>query len=189
MMLMLVRVGRTSTPEIRSGGGPTLLKALLFITAYIVVWAGVGLLFYITLTGLSHMLQLGYFFDLLMSPTGTGVAFLIVGLYQLSPIKGECAERCHPTNFIFKYYRGGALGALEMGTFYAKFCVGCCWVMMLFLLLIAAMGPVWMVFFTLLIFLERAIVHGRWPSRLLGILFLALGLLFLTGGSSFAFHL
>lgn len=181
MMLMLLRVGKTSTPEIRAGGGPTLFKASLFIVSYITIWGAVGVLFYVALSGFSQLLQLGYLFEFLMSPTGTGIAFLIVGLYQLSPLKGECAERCHPTSFFFKYYRGGRIGAVQMGALYAKYCVGCCWVMMLFLLVIAAMGPLWMVFFTFLIFLELAIVGGRWPSKLLGIFFLALGFLFVTG--------
>jgi predicted metal-binding membrane protein len=175
MMLMFIRIGKTATAEIRAGGGPTLTKAILFIASYIAMWVAVGVLFYFALGAASRFFQLSSFFDLLMSPIGVGLALLIVGLYQLSPIKGECLDRCHPTSFLFKHYSGGRVGAAKMGIVYAKYCVGCCWVMMLFLLLIGAMGPLWMVLFTSLIFLERAIVHGRWLPRIIGLAFLTAG--------------
>ncbi len=175
MMLMFIHTGKTATAEIRAGGGPTLTKAVLFIAAYIAMWVTVGIMFYVALAAASRSLLLSSFFDLLMSPIGVGLALLIVGFYQLSPIKGECLDRCHPTSFLFKHYSGGRVGAAKMGIVYAKYCVGCCWVMMLFLLLIGAMGPLWMVLFTSLIFAERAIIHTRWPSKIIGLAFLAAG--------------
>ena len=175
MMMLFLSVGRKATVEIKAGGGPTLTKAALFIASYIAVWALVGILFYALLASLAGLPNLGGFLDAIASPVGVGVALLLVGVYQLSPVKGECLDRCHPTNFLFKYYRGGRLGAAEMGILYAKYCVGCCWVMMLFLLLVGAMGPLWMVVFAALIFMERAVMHGRWPPKLIGVAFLSLG--------------
>ncbi len=177
MMLVFFNVAKAATPEIRAGGGPTMTKAALFITSYIAIWGSFGVLVYLALAASSNFLQLEAFFEGLMSPLGASLALLIVGFYQLSPIKGECLDRCHPTNFLFKYYRGGRIGAAVMGILYAKYCVGCCWVMMIFLLLIGAMGPLWMVLFASIIFTERALVHGPWPSRLIGLIFLSAGII------------
>lgn len=176
MMLLFFHVGRTSRQEVRAGGGPNLTKASLFIGTYIAIWIGVGAIFYVALAAASGFLSLDWFFNTLMSPIGVGASMVIVGIYQLSPIKSTCLDRCHPTSFLFKYYRGGATGAAKMGLLYAKYCVGCCWVMMLFLLLIGAMGAFWMALFAALIFAERVIVHRNWPSRIIGSLFLLAGL-------------
>lgn len=175
MMLMFFHVGRAATPEIRAGGGPTVTKAALFIASYIALWAAVGVLIYLAIGAANAIFPASALSELVSSPLGIGMASLIVGFYQLSPIKGECLDKCHPTNFLFKYYRGGRVGAVKMGILYAKYCVGCCWVMMVFLLLVATMGVLWMAVFAGLIFIERAIVHGKWPSRLIGIAFLSAG--------------
>lgn len=175
MMLLFLHVGKAATPEIRAGGGPTMTKAGLFIGSYLFVWVMVGVIIYLALGVVSSFFPTGALTGAITSSLGIGLALLIVGFYQLSPLKGECLDRCHPTNFLFKYYRGGLVGAMKMGVLYAKYCVGCCWVMMVFLLLVATMGVLWMAVFAGLIFIERAVVHGRWPSRLIGIGFLAAG--------------
>jgi len=175
MMLLFVHVGKSSKPEVRAGGGPTVAKAILFIASYISIWAIVGVAIYLAMAAVSSFLPAIDFSLILGSSTGVAFALILVGAYQLSPLKGECLDRCHPTSFLFKYYRGGLTGSIKMGLLYAKYCVGCCWVMMVFLLLVGAMGVVWMAIFAGLIFAERTIVHGRWPSRLLGVAFLAAG--------------
>jgi len=175
MMLLFFHVGKTATPEIRAGGGPTLTKAALFVGSYLLIWMVVGVLIYVAVGAVSSLFTTGALTEAISSSLGIGLALLIVGFYQLSPLKGECLDRCHPTNFLFKYYRGGLLGAVKMGILYAKYCVGCCWVMMVFLLLVATMGVLWMAVFAGLIFIERAIVHEKWPSRLIGIAFLSAG--------------
>lgn len=181
MVMMFFRVGKSANQEIRAGGGPTLTKASLFTISYIAIWAAVGVLIYVAGAILSSLFWPGMF-ALLASPVGTGLALLIVGIYQISPLKGECLDRCHPTSFLFRYYRGGSLGAAQMGGLYAKYCVGCCWVMMVFLLLVGAMGVVWMALFALLIFFERVVLHKPWTSRAIGLAFLLSGIFFLLSG-------
>lgn len=175
MMLMFIRIGKSAKPEVRAGGGPTMTKAVLFIGSYIAIWAVVGVFMYVAIAVTLTFLPMNALSEALSSSIGVAFALFIVGAYQLSPLKGECLERCHPTSFLFKYYRGGLLGAVKMGLLYAKYCVGCCWVMFVFLLLVGAMGVLWMAVFAGLIFIERTVVHGRWPSRLLGLAFLSAG--------------
>lgn len=174
MMLVFITAARRASPEIRAGGGPTLGRSALFIGSYIAIWAGTGVLVYLVLAAVSGFLGAGVFL-VVSTPLGVGLALALVGAYQLSPLKGECLHKCHPTTFLYRFYRGGRLGPIHMGGLYAKYCVGCCWVMMLFLLLVGAMGPLWMVLLGSLIFLERAVVRGPWPSRAIGVGFLASG--------------
>lgn len=177
MMLLFLTVARSASAEIRAGGGPTLTKSAVFITTYIVFWVATGVLIYVGMATLSALFPGSLM--LLSAPLGIGVGLVLVAAYQLSPVKGACLHQCHPTSFLYRYYRGGRLGAVKMGALYAKYCVGCCWVMMVFLVAMGAMSPLWMALFAALIFAERAIVKGPWPSRGIGLALLATGVVLL----------
>jgi predicted metal-binding membrane protein len=179
MMLMFLHVGRASSEDVRAGGGPTLFMAIIFIVSYISLWAGIGILMYVGLAiGLSLLSPQAP--TILGSFLGLGIALLFVGAYQISPLKAECLDRCHPTSFLFRYYRGGVGGAVRMGVAYSKYCIGCCWVMMLFLFLIGSMGILWMGAFAGIIFIERVLFPSTWTSRILGLGFLASGIGFVV---------
>ena len=169
-----LRLGRTASPEVKEGGGPTSTKALLFVGTYLGAWVATGVALYV---GVAFVLGLfpseaGLFIG---STLGLGVALILVAVYQLSPLKGECLTRCHPSNFLFRYYRGGLFGSVRMGANYAKYCVGCCWVIMVFLIVSASMGLLWMALFTGIIFLERNAPLRAWMPRLFGLGFLMAG--------------
>ena len=56
---------------------------------------------------------------------------LAAGLYQLTPIKGACLRYCQsPVLFLSRYWRPGAMGALNMGFRHGSYGVGCCWFLM-----------------------------------------------------------
>ncbi|MDA4125904.1 MAG: DUF2182 domain-containing protein [Thaumarchaeota archaeon] len=174
MLLMFLNVGRSTKKEVREGGGPTPGKAILFVATYIGAWVAAGVLFYVGAALVLSQLPLGA--NLFIGTTlGLGIALIVVAVYQLSPIKGECLARCHPNSFLFRSYRGGAFGSFWMGLDYAKYCVGCCWVMMLFLLVSASMGLAWMVAFTAIIFAERNLPFRSWIPKAFGIGFLLAG--------------
>ncbi len=174
MLLMFLHVGKSTNREVREGGGPTPGKAILFVATYIGAWVGTGVLFYVGAALVLSQLPLGV--NLFIGTTlGLGVALIVVAVYQLSPVKGECLARCHPNSFLFRFYRGGVSGSFWMGLDYAKYCVGCCWVMMVFLLVSASMGLVWMVAFTGIIFAERNLPFRSWVPKAFGVGFLLAG--------------
>ena len=174
MLLMFMHVGRNSTEEVRAGGGPTVGKAILFVGSYIGVWIATGVLFYVAAAYLLGALPLEAN-AFIGTTTGLGAALIVVAVYQLSPVKGECLARCHPSSFLFKSYSGGLRGSVAMGLNYAKYCVGCCRVMMVFLLISASMGLAWMSAFALIIFAERNFTIKTWTPKLFGLGFLAAG--------------
>lgn len=181
MIMTLFNAGKSANKAVREGGGPTPAKALVFVATYIVAWVAAGALFYVSAALILSLLPLSV--NLFIGTTvGVGVALIIVAAYQLSPVKGECLARCHPSSFLFKYYRGGLSGSVGMGLEYAKYCVGCCWVMIVFLLVSASMGLVWMVGFTAVIFAERNFPLKSWVPKLFGLGFLAAGAALILAG-------
>ena len=179
MLLMFIHVGRSSTEEVKAGGGPTVAKASAFIGSYIGIWVATGVLFYLAAAYAFAALpvEANAFIG---TGTGLGAALIVVAVYQLSPLKGECLARCHPTSFLFKSYRGSFAGSVAMGLNYAKYCVGCCWVMMAFLLVSASMGLAWMSVFALVIFAERNFTVRAWVPKLFGVGFLVAGAAFIA---------
>ena len=174
MLLMYLHVGKSSTGEVRAGGGPTPTKALIFVGTYISLWVGMGLLFYVAMAYILAFLPTDASI-FVGSSLGLGLGLILVAAYQLSPIKSTCLSRCHPSSFLFQHYKGGVSGSALMGVDYAKYCIGCCWVMMAFLMVSASMGIGWMAAFAGIIFVERAFPIKNWMPRLFGLGFLAAG--------------
>lgn len=66
-----------------------------------------------------------------------GGAVALAGAYQFVPMKMRCLEKCRsPRMFLFARWRGGRplLDALRLGAAHGRFCVGCCWALMLVML-------------------------------------------------------
>lgn len=82
---------------------------------------------------------------------------LAAGLYQVSPLKRRCLTAMHSPLWIFmKGWRPGLPGALLMGGRHGLYCVGCCWMYMLVMLVVGAMGLFWMAGLALVIAIERS---------------------------------
>lgn len=175
MLMMFLHVGRSATEEVKRGGGPTITKALVFVGTYLSLWMAMGVVLYITIALVFSQLPLEVNLFTATS-TGVGAALVLVAAYQFSPMKGECLNRCHPTSFLYKYYKGGITGSARMGVDYAKYCIGCCWVMMAFLMISASMGVAWMATFAAVILAERALPLRKWVPRVFGLGFLASGM-------------
>ncbi|MBW0114022.1 DUF2182 domain-containing protein [Pseudonocardia sp. KRD-169] len=61
----------------------------------------------------------------------------LAGAYRFVPMKLRCLEKCRtPRMFLFARWRGGRppLDALRLGAAHGRFCVGCCWALMLVML-------------------------------------------------------
>jgi predicted metal-binding membrane protein len=134
---------------------------LLFTAAYLLVWSAVGLVSY-GLFELGKSLfgaQLGW---------DSGGRWLVVGIltvaavYELTPLKNVCLGKCRsPLGFLLGSWRDGRVGAIEMGTKHAAWCVGCCWALMAALFALGVMSLVWMAVVAALIAAEKTIPWRR----------------------------
>jgi predicted metal-binding membrane protein len=140
------------------------------------LWIGFGIVLYILIGSLVLMGDIIQF----QNPYFRFLPALIVlgtGIYQFAPFKGTCLSRCHPTTFLVRNYRGGITGSAMMGVSYGFFCIGCCWALMIILLLIGSMNLAWMGIFAFAILIER-ITPASWQvSKIIGVLILILGAL------------
>lgn len=109
-----------------------------------------------------------------------GLVVAAVGLYQFSPWKRACLNRCRPGAVPY-LGQGGLGGAVSSGARYGISCVGCCGPLMLLPLVAGFMGWAAMIALTALMLGERMLRRGIWMARLAGGALLAWGLAIVVG--------
>ena len=140
-------------------GGPE--RPLLFTAGYLLVWGTAGLGAY-GLFELGRRLLGG---DLAWHAGGrwfAGGVLALAAVYELTPLKNVCLSNCRsPLGFLLGDWRDGRLGALEMGSRHAAWCLGCCWALMAALFALGVMSLTWMAFVAALIALEKTVPWHR----------------------------
>jgi predicted metal-binding membrane protein len=101
---------------------------------------------------------------------------ILAGLYQLSPIKHACLQRCRtPAEFLSRRWRPGVSGAMRMGLEHGVFCVGCCWVLMALLFVGGVMNVLWIGLLALFVIVEKLAPRGPAVARIAGAVLVAWG--------------
>lgn len=107
---------------------------------------------------------------MLIEDRETGSLLLLaVGAYQCTSLKDSCVKHCEsPVTFFLTHWRDGLGGAITMGMHHGLYCVGCCWLLMFFMLLVGAMNLLWMAALSGYVLLEMYVPRMRWVSRTAG---------------------
>jgi len=159
------------------------LSSPLFLSGYLAMYASLGIgAFLVLWIGSSLAME---FPQLLphawMVPAAV---FIGAGAYQLSPVKQKCLALVHsPLGIFMKGWRDDLPGSFLMGARHGYYCVGCCWLYMIVLTLVGAMGVFWMAAFAVVISVEKA--TGRWGmkfSKAIAAGFIVVGILFAVQG-------
>jgi predicted metal-binding membrane protein len=135
------------------------LRAIaLFLAGYAAIWmlAGAGLL---TLAAVARLRT---------SPSmGLMIATAAAVLYEFSPAKQSCLNRCHEGGELNAFGFAADWSALRFGLIHGKWCVGSCWVLMLLPWLVVQGHALAMAGVTLWLFAERLDppTHPRWRWR------------------------
>jgi len=157
-------------------GSPT-IPTSAFVGGYLVVWALAGIgadLAYVLAQAAGSHTRAG---SGAVPYLGAGI-IVLAGLYQFSPLKHRCLAHCRsPFHLILHGWRDGRLGALRMGASHGLSCLGCCWGIMAVLFVVGLMNLGWMAALSILIAGEKLAPWGLVMSRLVGILFIGLGML------------
>lgn len=158
---------------------------ILFVSAYLVIWAITGI---ILLVGWSFLLdtlilQLGLGNSQQSINTIFGIVLVVSGIYQFSPLKAKCLGYCEsPLSFFMRRWQKGGAGALKMGTYHGLYCLGCCWPYFLLMVALGWMNVFWMGLFAAIIFVEKIWARGGlWIARITGIGLILLGIMSSTG--------
>ena len=138
---------------------------------YLFVWAAAGIPAYV----LHELLPMS------LGP----VALATAGLYQLTPIKTACLQHCRsPADFLVQHW---GRGPMRLGIEHGLWCLGCCWALMIVLVMVGSMGLAWVVGVAALVALEKLSARGALWARLSGVALLIwailLGVKLWTGAS------
>jgi predicted metal-binding membrane protein len=100
------------------------------------------------------------------------------GGYLLLPVAQQCASACKsPVGFIAQSWTGRAnvhSQALRVGLRYGISCFGCCWPVMLAMLVMALSGIAWMLVLTLVMLLQKQSAHSALWGRIMAVVLLGL---------------
>jgi len=137
------------------------LAPLVFTSGYLLTWTAAGVVaFAISNLGAGLLAD-----ELSWDTAGRWVAggiLAIAALYEFTPLKDVCLGKCRsPLGFLLGSWRGGLLGALQMGTKHGAWCVGCCWALMAALFALGVMSIAWMAFVAALIAAEKMLPWRR----------------------------
>ena len=159
-----------------SQSGDAARYALYFVTGYLLAWSFFSLLATIT----QWLLELrGLVSPNTMTLTShiiAGGVLVFAGIYQFTPWKHACLEHCRsPLQFLTERRRPGSNGALVMGLEHGTFCLGCCWFLMMLLLVGGVMNLYWIAGLTFIVVVEKLIKHGDKVAYVTGVLMTGTG--------------
>jgi predicted metal-binding membrane protein len=95
------------------------------------------------------------------------VVLLVAGIYQLTPVKNACLRRCRtPADFLVERWRSNAF---ILGADHGRYCLGCCWALMVVLVVAGMMGIIWVVAIAAIVAVEKLSSRGAGLARWTGI--------------------
>ena len=167
----------TSRQRQRGARGGPVVPAAVFVSGYLAVWLLAGLGADLAYT-VAHALGARVPFGPEVAPYLGGAILVLAGLYQFTPLKNVCLTHSRsPLHVVMHGWRDGRGGAVRMGATHGLFCLGCCWGIMAVLFVVGLMNLGWMAALSLVIVAEKLAPRGVAIGRVVGGLFVALGVL------------
>jgi predicted metal-binding membrane protein len=148
---------------------------LEFLAGYLAMWAA----FSLAATAVQGLLAASGMVSAMYMNLATNylaAAVLIgAGLYQLSPVKAACLDHCRgPVEALTRHRRTGRAAAFRMGLVHGRYCLGCCWALMVLLFVGGVMNIWWIAAITIYVAVEKLAPGGKTFSRIMaGLLLLA----------------
>jgi predicted metal-binding membrane protein len=166
----LPMIGLYAATQRNASPGGRVVSVALFTAIYLGLWALTGVPIYLGSVALSAVTPKA------LAYASAGV-LIIAGIFQLSPLKQVCLRHCRsPLGFLFEHWREGWHGGLAMGWAHARYCLGCCWALMVVLVVAGAMGLPWVLLIAAIVAAEKLVPRGEWVARLTGVALVLLGL-------------
>lgn len=162
VILLYARVTRHGQKDGLVAAVPT----AAFAGGYLLAWlafslAAVGLQFGLERAGLTSSMMMWS-----LNPWLSVGLLLAAGVYQFTPLKQVCLERCRaPAHFLSNHWRRGRVGALRMGLHHGAFCVACCWALMSLLFVGGIMNLLWIAGLAIFVLFEKVVPQGQWVAR------------------------
>ena len=163
MIGLYAAMQRNTSPGARVGA------VALFTSIYLGLWALSGVPIYLGSVALGALTQKALAY-------GVAGTLVVAGLFQISPLKQTCLRHCRsPLGFLFGHWRPGWRGGLEMGWAHALYCLGCCWALMVVLVVAGAMGLPWVLLIAGAVAAEKLVTQGDRVAYVIGAVLILLG--------------
>src|SRR5882724_1690149 len=170
MIMTYADLAETAVAKGEPAASPIVLAA-----GYVAVWLGAAFLLAALQAVLAHFGLLDNLMSV-ASPLFAGALFLLAGAYQFSALKHACVTQCqHPFPFFFANWTADPRGVFRLGLRQGRYCLGCCWAMMLLMFAIGVMSVFWMAMLGAIMATEKVATTTRF-SRALGAVFGLIGL-------------
>ena len=153
-------------------GGVRALRTAALVGGYLLAWATFGVAGYLLARAGGWLVDEHPG----QAPYVGAAALAVAGLYQLTPLKEFCLRNCRSPIGLFLTYSAlrGRTRDLQVGLRHGSYCVGCCWGLMVVLVVMGVMNVGWMVLIAVAIAIEKLWRHGRRFAMATGITLVAL---------------
>ena len=159
MVLLYARLDRGTSKHIH------LAHTLVFISAYILVWAVFSAA---AATAQTHLVEIHAVSASELKVRASSLSaelLLAAAFYELTAAKQLCLDRCQsPLMFFARYWRPGAASAFRLGLIHGWFCLGCCWMLMLLLFIGGVMNLAWVALLGIVVVGEK-FAPPRWHAN------------------------
>ena len=156
MIMMFARIHAK-----RAERGQTFVPTWIFASSYLLLWSAAGIVAYGAAVMGDELADQSMWVMDNAAQIGGGL-LIAAGLYQLSPLKSVCLNKCRsPMSFILNSWRDGYGGSFRMGLEHGAYCLGCCWLLFVILFPLGTMNIAVLALITLLIFAEKSTAFGR----------------------------
>jgi len=109
-------------------------------------------------------------------PAAAGLALVLAGIYQLTPLKQACLKHCRePVLYLSHEWRPGIGGAFQLGLHHGAFCAACCWALMVIQMILGVMNLGIMILIAAIIGTEKLWKRGPALARVVGVCTIAAG--------------
>jgi predicted metal-binding membrane protein len=151
------------------------LRTTMLVAGYLATWGAIGLVAFGTARAGGALAERSP----AVAPWVGAAALVVAGMYQFTPLKDFCLSHCRsPVAFLLHY---GALKGrardFRVGLRHGAFCVGCCWGLMVVLLVVGVMSLGWMAAIAAVVLLEKTWRHGVGLSKATGVALILFALL------------
>ena len=149
----------------------------LFLFGYLIIWAIFSLIACIIHKFFDNSSITDVAMMQLKSVQFSGILLITAGVYQFTPLKNACLEKCRsPIDFLSSNNRKGVQGSFIMGAHHGLFCLGCCWALMALLFVGGVMNLFWITGLALYVLFEKIIIKAGLLDKIMGLILIVFGI-------------
>lgn len=151
------------------------IRIVVFVCSYLLVWAVFGVFAF----AIAWLISLLIKQSPELMPWISAIILLLCGAYQFTPLKDVCLKHCRsPIGFLFQFGNyHGRFRDLQVGLYHGGYCTGCCFGLMIVMVIAGVMNIIWMLALAVIIFIEKVLPYGREFSHVVGLVLIVLGCL------------